>query len=1090
MKLSTQHLAHSAQHLALSTLVAAAMMTAIPVHAQFLGQQSLSQSSYVIDKNGHLFAFGWNWAGQLGVGDKTDRNTPVEVPIPPGATRWTLVAAGTAHVVALADSDKLYAWGSNRYGQLGTGTLGEVVVPVRVANPPGVTAWKGVTAGRDHSLALTSTGQLYAWGNNVDGQLGTGNRLMATRPQPIQRANGVDAWAEVAAGPGYTLAINTDGQLLGWGVDSIGSCYSTAPWRASGHFYRSMTPLPALCASNKRESAIGADGHYMEGWSEAGDTTQFVTFADGGYHTLAIKIYGDLHAVGENHHGQLGFGDTIPHSPSIPEYIRWTPKGPETRVPFPVGVTQWVGVAAGLSHSLALGNDGWLYAWGDNAKGELGIGASPDKWSPVRVMKVGDSLVVAGRLSGPALVDSIPFSISLLVVNPSSSVTLTSATADLVPSAYVYLKDSSMHEPVSPSTMPPLANSTAVWQAVGTPYWDRLKTSDDYRYYAFVRANGSAPLIVNSTVSVHTRTAQEWITSWVVDSLTGKPIPNARIFGFDGTKLDTLYSAPNGSFRIFFSQMGTFGLTVSKENYQSKVAGFVVPSDGNIPLVELAPAPVVGTFNPASGFDSWMGITSFYYPDSLIGFAIGGNLIWRTIDSGAHWNACFSNVSSNTFRSIRFANPRLGIAVGDAGEIAETSDGGTTWIEENTITPQNLHAVAFSDRDIAWAVGDEGTVLKRSLDSSRKTVWTAVSIGDTAPLVAIHFLDARHGIMGANTYSNKRLYMYDGTAWSVGYGPVGNLHAVYYASPNHIFTAGAYGVITDLGVAFANFQQTFIWRTINSLYFLNEQIGYAAADNGASIVTYDGGYTWAPLEEIHVSASSLNFYGVNGGMLSEGNLLRFNGHATPISAIVKGHVVFNDSLTGIRGVRITRTFSVKGGITLDSVWTNELGNFVFAPIKDTFHYDYKLYYMVNGKSLTHYWPSVSAKPGQIVTLNFVDTTAPSAPPPPPPDTQHAAVTQTELAGKLAPTLSLDRAEGSTNGAGTLHAVCSLPGEEQATSEIFDVMGRSVQRIASGIYGAGSHDAAISTTSMVSGTYYVRMITSEGELIRGFAVIGN
>lgn len=145
-------------------------------NGQLLGQQSLSQSSYVIDKNGHLFAFGWNWAGQFGVGDKTDRNTPVEVPIPPGATRWTLVAGGAAHAIALADSDKLYAWGSNRYGQLGTGTLGEVVVPVRVQNPPGVTAWKSVTAGRDHSLALTSTGQLYAWGNNVDGQLGTGKR--------------------------------------------------------------------------------------------------------------------------------------------------------------------------------------------------------------------------------------------------------------------------------------------------------------------------------------------------------------------------------------------------------------------------------------------------------------------------------------------------------------------------------------------------------------------------------------------------------------------------------------------------------------------------------------------------------------------------------------------------------------------------------------------------------------------------------------------------------------------------------------------------------------------------------------------------
>src|SRR5579885_1475446 len=115
-------------------LIACALLvfTASHSEAQFLGPQSLSQSTYVIDKNGHLFVSGWNQYGQLGVGDKTDRNQFVEVPIPPGATRWTLVAGGARHAIAVADSDKLYAWGSNRYGQLGTGTMGEVVIPTRI----------------------------------------------------------------------------------------------------------------------------------------------------------------------------------------------------------------------------------------------------------------------------------------------------------------------------------------------------------------------------------------------------------------------------------------------------------------------------------------------------------------------------------------------------------------------------------------------------------------------------------------------------------------------------------------------------------------------------------------------------------------------------------------------------------------------------------------------------------------------------------------------------------------------------------------------------------------------------------------------
>src|SRR5436309_2933535 len=95
------------------------------MQAQFLGPQSLSQSSFVIDKDGRLFAFGFNAYGQLGVGDKTNRLTPVEVPIPQGATRWTVVASGAYHTLAIADSDKLYAWGSNRFDQLGIGQQGE-----------------------------------------------------------------------------------------------------------------------------------------------------------------------------------------------------------------------------------------------------------------------------------------------------------------------------------------------------------------------------------------------------------------------------------------------------------------------------------------------------------------------------------------------------------------------------------------------------------------------------------------------------------------------------------------------------------------------------------------------------------------------------------------------------------------------------------------------------------------------------------------------------------------------------------------------------------------------------------------------------
>src|ERR1019366_746074 len=97
----------------------------------------------VIDQSGSLWAWGWNFFGQLGVGDRTNRSTPVQVPLPPGVSRWVLVAGGEYHAIAVGDSDKLYTWGLNDKGQIGNGTAGGLyVLPVLIKNPITVRSWK------------------------------------------------------------------------------------------------------------------------------------------------------------------------------------------------------------------------------------------------------------------------------------------------------------------------------------------------------------------------------------------------------------------------------------------------------------------------------------------------------------------------------------------------------------------------------------------------------------------------------------------------------------------------------------------------------------------------------------------------------------------------------------------------------------------------------------------------------------------------------------------------------------------------------------------------------------------------------------
>ncbi len=495
------------------------------VEAQFLGQQSLSESSYVIDQSGQLWAWGANFYGQLGVGDRTNRNTPTLVSLPEGASKWVLVAGGANFAIAVADGDKLYAWGLNDKGQTGNGVSEDLyVVPTRIQNPNGTSTWKWVSAGAAHCEALTTDGRLFAWGDNTEGELGVGTTEFVVTPQEVQFPTGVGAWADVAAGPGYTLMIAEDGTLYGCGIDSMGTFEPReGPIQATmtGTF-RSVSPLPCLSASYQLESRIDQNNYgsgiplsqdpifYIS--PDGGMIEQVASVADGGYHTLILSMDGTVAADGDNTHGQLGINKTDPNLRS-------------GIVDFPSSVLQIVAVAAGLRHSLAIGDDGWLYSWGDDSLGELGIGASPNKIAPVRVMKVCPPISLSGSLTVPSDFFN-PYSITLSVQNTSSASPLTDADAFLVVGSPLAYGDSTPDENV-PAAINLHGNDSAVWDgALGQPVFDSLYPT----YFAYVRAAGSAPLLVYTDIfPVVSGPWKVCDAANVTDSLTGFPIAGADL---------------------------------------------------------------------------------------------------------------------------------------------------------------------------------------------------------------------------------------------------------------------------------------------------------------------------------------------------------------------------------------------------------------------------------------------------------------------------------------------------------------------------------------------------------------------------------
>ncbi len=170
--------------------------------------------------DGTVRAWGWNSRGQLGpAGGSTLRSaSPVEVLFP--GHRAVQVAGGRAHSVALLDDGSIWTWGDNGSGQLGQGVSDALrhPAPARVAVPgsPRVTS---VAGGRDSTFAVDDTGRLWAWGNNQYGQLGTGSTAAESSPRLVTGVSGV---SRVESGADHTVAVLTDGRVFTWGRNRFG----------------------------------------------------------------------------------------------------------------------------------------------------------------------------------------------------------------------------------------------------------------------------------------------------------------------------------------------------------------------------------------------------------------------------------------------------------------------------------------------------------------------------------------------------------------------------------------------------------------------------------------------------------------------------------------------------------------------------------------------------------------------------------------------------------------------------------------------------------------------------------------------------
>lgn len=194
-----------------------------------------------ITAEGILECWGRNDLGQLGDGTREERPQPVRIG---GSERFRSVSAGYVHTCAIAANEVLYCWGENLDGRLGIGTPSPVLLPTSVALPG---AAREVTAANTHSCAVTAGNEAYCWGDNIYAQLGNGHPPGQSASDykafsPVKVIAPGIAFRAITAGTQHSCALTVAGEALCWGFNrsgQLGIGYSAA-FRVSGHPVRAF----------------------------------------------------------------------------------------------------------------------------------------------------------------------------------------------------------------------------------------------------------------------------------------------------------------------------------------------------------------------------------------------------------------------------------------------------------------------------------------------------------------------------------------------------------------------------------------------------------------------------------------------------------------------------------------------------------------------------------------------------------------------------------------------------------------------------------------------------------------------------------
>lgn len=258
---------------------------------------------------------------------QVDYAAPTQTLFPAGSA---LSINGGAAFVAMAESgtNRLWVCGDNRNGELGIGTNTSIASPVAVTFSAQPIA---IAGGWEHLVVLLSNGTVWASGRNSEGELGNGTFRNTNTFVQVRKSTGVLTNAvQIASSETTSFALLSDGTVWAWGEGGLGEL--------------------GTGSTSDSDYAVKVNFGFFH--------PPFISkIAAGGYAAYAISGSA-LYAWGFNGSGQIGDGTRTQRN--VPKSVL-------------TGVSQ---VAPGVNFAVAVGNDGYLWATGDNSYGSFGNGTT------------------------------------------------------------------------------------------------------------------------------------------------------------------------------------------------------------------------------------------------------------------------------------------------------------------------------------------------------------------------------------------------------------------------------------------------------------------------------------------------------------------------------------------------------------------------------------------------------------------------------------------------------------------------------------------------------------------------------------------